>query len=153
MIKSKLELLIDALETGKLRYKEKPVGFHMGYYRYRLAAIDHRREHHKISDDMGKRTDEREKGCGTVACIAGHAHILAENDVEFIRALQEHLGVAGAEMFMMDSFRVAKRWLGMPDSEAENLFIPKNFQFPDVTRQQAIDTCKRLLETGEVSWT
>lgn len=95
--------------------------------------------------DMGAYAEE--EPCGTVACIAGWACIVA--------------GVGNIHSLVGDDIHErAQRHLGLTTQAATNLFTPfpgysADYQFawlqtPD--RKQAVRVLDHLLETGEVDW-
>lgn len=90
-------------------------------------------------DEMKILAGYPEGGCGTSACLAGHAHILRalEND--------DRYALPG------DSFGFARDWLGLDQQQAKDLFT---FTGPAVERSlhNAIITLKYLKETGNASW-
>ena len=78
--------------------------------------------------------------CGTVACIAGHAALLAtEEDTRFMVS-NEHVE------------KVARDWLELEEEEAFHLFQGhgwiKTCVLEDVTKTKAIDHLKELVEQG-----
>lgn len=105
------------------------VGFNMGSY---VAATDLDLE------------DKSNRGCGTIACIAGHAYLLAtaHNSSQAMKADADEIETVAAD------------YLGIDADEAAHLFydLPLEHELKDVTADQAIDTLKRLSETGVVEW-
>ena len=84
-----------------------------------------------------------ETSCG---CLVGHAATLIEGgimDTSFSREEAERPIVVQA-----------REWLGLDDWQARTLFYAYTAEniLKDITRQQAIETLQRLLETGEVRW-
>lgn len=78
--------------------------------------------------------------CGTVACIAGHATILAQPSMVVD---DSYTGGAG---------RIARDWLGLSASEADDLFEPSKVSYGLVTADIAADVLTHLAETGEIEW-
>jgi hypothetical protein len=76
--------------------------------------------------------------CGTVACIAGHAEILARPNATY------HSGAR----------HIATAWLGLTNDQAFALFAPVSSEvnYGKVTASIAADVCQHLLDTGEVDW-
>ena len=154
MIEKNMKLLIDALEAGNLRYKNEGVAFHMGYYLCRIIELGSGwevSERNDIRNKIVSQADIMQEDCGTIACIAGHAKILAENDPEFIKKLKEEYA-DDWEYCLSDTVFIARWWLDISYVEADALFNPKGEVLSGVTRQRAIETCKRFLRTGEVIW-
>jgi hypothetical protein len=82
--------------------------------------------------------------CGTTACIAGFAYIMAKPDGPSYEADRN---------WNFTDFRgreIAKSWLGITETQAFNLF-ESNARL-DITPEQAAQVLDRLAETGEVSW-
>ena len=95
-------------------------------------------------------------GCGTPACIAGHAAYLSTNKT--FRRMNKFL--VGTEIRTMNKFLagteigvLAKKWLDIPLYKSNGMFEA----FPigtdeEITKQDAINMLKNLIETGEVVW-
>lgn len=133
------DLLIDALEKG-VEYEAKPVYFHMGSW---FTTLNYSVSHEGF-DDEGTDHIESINECGSAACLAGFIRILQGKN-----ALEEH----------DDSFEQAGReFLGLDTLTARELFEPwevdKYHYVPisSFTRERAVDTLKRLKETGKVKW-
>ncbi|MGQ7794510.1 hypothetical protein ACUN0C_19065 [Faunimonas sp. B44] len=73
------------------------------------------------------------KGCGTPACIAGHT-------VQMFGTWAE------------DISEQAKDLLGLDWPDAWDLFVPEHKCLTQITKDEAIGTLKRLVQTGEVEW-
>lgn len=95
-----------------------------------------------------------EDECGTPACVAGHAALLAD-PVRF----WSNAGPVDEAIWpfrSMISF-VAARWLGLDHWTADQLFhgADKNGAvsfFENITLPEAIETLRRLRATGQVDW-
>lgn len=94
-----------------------------------------------VTFDMSRYYGEDEV-CGTVACIAGHAALLADRLFGFT----PHR--AGA------AYYIAKSWLDISQDQADRLFYALNFpgSIYDVTKAQAVAALEHLRDTGEVDW-
>lgn len=82
--------------------------------------------------------------CNTVACIAGHAALLATVE-------------SGKRMEVEQSLRdFAQDWLGLTSIQTSILFtpydLPTGYFYSDVTPQIAVRVCEHLRDTGEVDW-
>jgi hypothetical protein len=87
--------------------------------------------------------------CGTVACIAGHAAIMAHPE-------------APTNAFDMESYggedlhTIATTYLGLTELQASELFTPRyngtRVDYAIVTAEQAAAVLENLIETGEVTW-
>lgn len=81
--------------------------------------------------------------CGTTACIAGHAAVMASPTL------------TASQLRDYNTKGVAQHWLGLDYDVATELFNPTTFAVPDrpaVTRFEAAEVIDRLIETGGVSW-
>lgn len=80
--------------------------------------------------------------CGTVACIAGFAAVMAEPTLK-----DRHLDG-------LDYSERGQKFLGLTDSQARALFIPdaEKVDYDAVTRFIAADVLDHLADTGEVIW-
>jgi len=93
-----------------------------------------------------QKTAERGHPCKTVACIAGEAVLLA-------KARGEELGALGFAP-------AAAEWLGLTLGQSMALFTPGMDDLPakrtggmvGISKDEAIRTLEKLLETGEVDW-
>jgi hypothetical protein len=81
-------------------------------------------------------------GCGTVACIAGEAAILAV--AEKAADVKPPLSVSVPKL--------AQEWLNLTDLQADTLFTPGTY-YPrsEVTKAQALAVLKALRATGRLS--
>lgn len=114
---------------GEIKATEK-LGFNMGGY---IESA--------VEDMTGRH-------CGTVACIAGHAHVLKTRaDFEDMGKYQSDWGGSEVEENAME-------YLGIDSSKAPSLFYGygSGGSMDDITPEQAIRTLERLRDTGEVSW-
>lgn len=79
--------------------------------------------------------------CGTVACIAGHAALLADPNAFTPRRARP-------------AYDIARSWLDISVEQADKLFYALNFpgSIFDITKAQAIAALEHLRDTGEVDW-
>lgn len=99
------------------------------------------------------RMDRSGRGCGTIACIAGHAYV---NTLDVKRGTIVKL----AYTFEWGKlFKVAQDELGLTYEEREKLFFAVDpdseeelADLDEITPEQAIRTLEHLRDTGEVSW-
>ena len=118
----------------------------------------HKKNLKKLIDHLESIPDEsyqqeyiRHPSCGTPACIAGYAYALAKGYKrnKRIPLKSETNG----------NIKTAKKWLKLKDTEASQLFAPYPLDAwlrpfdSSPTRQDAIDTLKRFLDTGYIVWT
>ena len=81
--------------------------------------------------------------CGTPACIAGHAaHLSPEKTFRMMNK-----ALAGNDIGL-----VAERWLDVSSYHALIMFKPYPLGRYYVTKQDAINMLKNLIETGDVVW-
>jgi hypothetical protein len=122
MNKTNIRRVATALLTGKLAEK-KGVGYNQI----------------PLFDTSGMRHDNSGHGCGTVACIAGHAAFLAGGK----RAAKRG-----------DAWDTAKKYLGLKDENmALELFNTNPLGPSDQpTAKQAALVLFHLAETGKVDW-
>jgi len=109
---------------------QEGLGFNMGAY---IGAASEG----IIGDALGR-------DCGTVACIAGHAYLLATgNTVE-----------EGIQADSDDIDRIAADYLGIDMCQAATLFydLPPDVTLCSVSAEDAIATLDRLARTGDVVW-
>lgn len=115
----------------------------------------------------GYESDQSERGCGTTACIAGHAAMLSadfkfstedsEADVsgEFLDAM---LGSEGRSKgaSLIDAFvKTGAKFLGLHSRAASSLFYPKidgGERLDEITSEEAIEVLENLKKTGKVDW-
>ena len=91
-------------------------------------------------DVLDRYNEELDVGfCETVACIAGHAVVMEGFDLQVLNEVE------GVPL-------EARNILGISEDQADALFIPKHKELYDITKQEAIETLKRFLKTGEVNW-
>jgi hypothetical protein len=76
--------------------------------------------------------------CGTAACIAGHAAILAGYEANV------NAGV--------DIVDVAQKWLGLEYGEAISLFEPYTIRWDRITPKIAAEHLRNIALTGKVNW-
>lgn len=96
-----------------------------------------------VTDTSGDRSGRH---CGTVACIAGHAHIL--------KTKEDPKTCFFAAGRIVES---GKEYLKLSYEDAEELFYANALQedgqsLDDITPEQAIRTLEHLRDTGEVDW-
>lgn len=116
----------------RLRSRKNPVGFNMRGWFY------HNGELSVSSTDVCCIVEEH--SCGTVACLAGHAALLAWQSGDVPKEQNDCIE------------EVARRWLGMTDSSANDLFFgnwnneTRTVLLRDLTKRQAIAELTRLIE-------
>ena len=92
--------------------------------------------------------------CGTPACIAGHAALLAEPDGQMVAATERcgpHFKFSDGNIGYIS--QIAQTWLGLGDWSADELFQGWPFgEDKEVTAAQAAQVLRHLAETGEVDW-
>lgn len=110
--------------------KTDPKSFDMGDW---LSGYPHRKEAAEVLAAMEKRG-----GCGTSACIAGHAVILeaAENGAVY-------------DMDLTDPEYGAINWLGLNSGQAAILFYRCD---PEVKPLDAVVVLEHLRDSGVVDW-
>lgn len=114
---------------GEIAEGAERVGFSMNTY---------------CSDPEDLVVDMTGHSCGTVACVAGHAYLLA---MQF--------NLARAKAADSDEIEdVAAAFLGIEGDAAAHLFydLPVEIDLQKVTPEMAIETLTRLAETGRVEW-
>lgn len=140
MNKKNLQALIDQLESEK--GAKRGIGFNMGTF---LAGdkVD-------TSEESGGDMFNRYNPCGTVACIAGHAAIMAKPH-RSIQRLYDDEYTNGRP----DIQDLAKDWLGLDSDQAKYLFYAENsdIYISNLTLLDALTVLKKLRDTGEVDWT
>lgn len=75
--------------------------------------------------------------CGTAACIAGWATVMALPDATYME---------------VDEAKIGREFLGLTVDQSYALFLPDGVDFYTVTAEQAADVLDHLAETGEVVW-
>ena len=126
--KLNIDLVIQSIR-GAIMKEDERVGFSMNTY---------------CSDPEALVVDMTGQGCGTVACVAGHAYLLAKQN-----------GTAKAKATDCDEIEdVAAAFLGIEGDDAAHLFydLPVEIDLQKVTPEMAIKTLTRLAETGQVEW-
>ena len=93
--------------------------------------------------------------CGTPACIAGHAALLAAPHGKFVvtetRSWPRFKFPSGGDIWYVSD--VAQVWLNLNDWWADQLFQPIPLgKAKKVTPAQAGKVLRHLAETGEVDW-
>lgn len=128
---SNIARLIRALDTDRLSFEGRKIGFNMGTY---IGPLN-------VSAGI---LDDRLPNCRTVACIAGHCFLLATGTN--LREATE------ADADTVET--IAAAFLGITGEQASDLFfdLPEQMQLPDVTVDQAITTLRHLQKTGTVQW-
>lgn len=114
---------------GEIADENEHIGFSMGTY---------------VSGTTEQVADMSGRGCGTVACIAGHAYLLARHfNVE--KAMNEDPD---------DIENIAAEYLGIDAENAAYLFydLPEGIDLNKVTSADAINTLNHLAKTGQVEW-
>lgn len=140
MNKENLDKLINHLQRVKDAGNEKAFNMHTWYEEWDADENDFEITPQNPKDMI----DQMEKGpfeCKTIACIAGHAALLSVFE--------------GNEMEGKDIEDHAMNWLDLPCCQARELFIPAlllDDGMGKITIDQAIETLKRLKETGYVQW-
>ena len=86
--------------------------------------------------------DKSGRSCGTVACIAGTAHVLRTGDRTIGHNVRDYDCTPDAE------------WLGLTEDEADGLFfaVSASANLYEITPSQAVSVLRHLAETGEVDW-
>lgn len=108
-------------------------------------------EHHKLPSigfnmsclmmEHGHYPDLSGRGCGTVACIAGHAVILSSPDTNWSKA------------FLNDIEDAAQKYLDIREDQAFDLFFADNGpDLTDITLEMAVRTLRHFAETGVIKW-
>lgn len=96
--------------------------------------------------DFADTNDKSNRGCGTVACIAGHAYMLSDKrrtvQTFSINNDRRDIDVAG----------IAARWLGIDSYIAYHLFHSPRHRRDEITLEQAIKVLEGLKATGQVDW-
>jgi hypothetical protein len=111
----------------------KDIGFNMDYPLSSVGALS------ALGDY--KIPDHSSRGCGTVACIAGHAAVLALN--------------GGRPLNKWDVFDIASDYLGIRRLDQNELFYAyslPNGSLGKIHPEQAIRALEILRDTGEIDW-
>lgn len=122
---------------GEIKQTET-LGFNMNFF---LTTADEPEEESDAPDLSGR-------GCGTIACIAGHAYALRHADKS-----PEHLK---SELGAFDQWSIqgqAEAWLDLEHEQAQTLFYGRGG--PDLEHiqpEQAILVLETLKRTGTVDW-
>ncbi len=122
-----LEKLVERLED-----ENNPVRFYMGdWFTHQGKDVVH------ISDIM-EIIDYH--SCGTAACLAGHAAILAAEDEDTVISCENYLDTSLEE--------IAKSWLDLDSEEAPNLFMGRwsPHDLSDITKPEAIKQLRHLIK-------
>jgi hypothetical protein len=130
-----LQLLINHLE------KIRPANFDMDCWVLGPALNSVERKDIQHVQTMVNQM-ETTGGCGTTACIAGHAAII---------------GFAWGEIGGFNYGTVAdnaKEWLGLDDDQADKLFLPESRSggTRQATIPKVLSVLKNLHDTGRVDW-
>ena len=119
----------------------------MNRIRIRQVAHDIQKAEHF---DMSRywRTSPSATGCGTPACIAGHACARYAKHDGMLMRLQ---AIDSFEELNAETFAVAKQILGLTDDQANELFEPNHILYM-ITPKMAVATLNRFANTGEIEW-
>jgi len=92
-------------------------------------------------------TDRTKRGCGTVACIAGHT---------YVNKVGRSPSRVADNYNWSELFDTAQEELGLTGEQRAQLFFAENTKYYDnleaITPGQAIRTLEHLRDTGRVSW-
>ena len=128
MDKEKLTKLADMIEAAV--HTPQPIGFNMGDFITQTYTPTY--SHTKVDWDGT---------CGTVGCIAGWACFMEDPDWYIFEGNQGHV------------WDRAERFLGLSERTAEHLFTPPlEINYSAITAGEAVQTIRKLIETGEVDW-
>lgn len=122
--------------------KTKALGFNMDYF--------------MSQSDEQYCLDRSNRGCGTVACIAGHAYALKHREMPITP-------VSGIYNRSPDEYwsipAIAREWLELDGETAHDLFharlpigVFRSTKLQDIQPEQAIQVLEHLKATGEVDW-
>lgn len=78
--------------------------------------------------------------CCTASCICGWANVLANPTQDALN------------YFEISDKKTAAEWLGIDDDRAWDLFLANGLPLEWISRNDAIITLEKLIETGEVDW-
>lgn len=116
-----------------LRSRKNPVGFNMAKFFWHNG-------HDLVTPAAVCRAVEKHS-CGTVACISGHAAILAWQSGDMPKSRKSIP-------------EVAAKWLGLDEWEANSLFYghwpgrPRGLLMSEITKSQAITELTRLIDAA-----
>lgn len=108
-----------------------PQNFDMGDW---LRGYPNKKKASEVMIDM-----ESKGGCGTVACIAGHAAILCAAESDYDDNLEEYELIED----------IARDWLDLDWEDANTLFYRTD---PRIKPSDAIPVLESLRDTGVVDW-
>lgn len=95
-----------------------------------------------FGNTYSKDDDKSGRNCGTIACIAGHAHLLADG-TDYLQSPNT-------------SWMVAKEFLDLTGTKANDLFYGHcrngNVDLNEVKPEHAIEVLEELKKTGDVNW-
>lgn len=123
---------------ARLRSRKNPVGFNMtNWFQHRNRSL---------VTPAGICRAAEQHACGTVACLAGHAALLAWQSGDVPKNPDARV------------YFVARDWLGMEDEEVQDLFYGcwpavRGVYIGDITEDQAIAELTRLIEAEIMTWT
>lgn len=124
-----ISLVIQAIRGEHEEAAQREIGFNMGSY---------------VTEVNLDLMDQSHRGCDTIACIAGHAYLLATSNKAEVAMMEDPDEIEA----------VAAGFIGLSEDEAAHLFydLPAGHELKDITAAQAIDTLSRLAETGKIEW-
>lgn len=104
--------------------------------------------------DMFKPKAKREDSCGTTACIAGWAVAVKSRFKEPEKKINVLEGLATDGWSTSPVMLEAKRYLGLNERQADQLFAADGFDvlLSAVTPQRAVAVLRHLAKTGVVDW-
>lgn len=111
--------------------------------------------------DMSAGIDYARYDCGTAACIAGHAVLMAHqegklpadfaqflNECQEIRETSKNLAEESLQVSWSSVEMFAQNYLELTVDEADELFL----KFGDISKKAAVLTLRKFAETGEIDW-
>lgn len=100
-----------------------------------------------IADKGPSFEDHSGRDCGTTACIAGHAYVLAHGSRKPNTAARN---CPGSSVIIPE----ARKYLDLDDHNARDLFygVGAGKSLRNITAEEVIITLEILKETGEVDW-
>ena len=120
----------------------KTLGFNMDYF------ISQSNEQYCL--------DRSNRGCGTVACIAGHAYALKHQEMP-IAIVSDVYDKSPGEYWSIPA--IAREWLELDENTANDLFYARlhdessgHIFLGEVEPAEAIQVLEHLKATGEVDW-